>query len=171
VRSLREILDESLGSLERERHRRQAESLEADGLPAGLALEIARLPWLVGALSVVSLVVRCGTSLPRAVGVYTRIAAQTGIAWLLDRLGHVKHLDSWDRGAAEALYLEVCDVHRRLTESVISESDEATRRIGLSDAKAGALRQIEETIREIEADDRAGVGALTVLAQQIRRLV
>jgi NAD-specific glutamate dehydrogenase len=115
-------------------------------------------------------VVRCGTSLPRAVGVYTRIGEQTGIAWLLDRLGHARHLDSWDRGAVEALYLEVSDVHRRLTERVIEESDEAEPRIGLSEDNAAGLRQIEETIREIEADDHAGVGALTVLANQIRRL-
>ena len=169
VRSLRRILPESLGAREREHIARAAEQLEAEGIGAELAVEVSRLPALVRALGVVALVIDSGASLPRAAAVHTRVAEDAGIAWLLDRLGSGAGRDVWDRVAAEALYLDVLDVQRRLTESILRSPGEDSLS-ALPGVDGAALRQIDETIREIEADERGGLAALTVLARQILRL-
>jgi glutamate dehydrogenase len=172
VRSLREILHECLDATTRERATRAADAFVAQGIEPVVAFELGRLPALVRLLGIVPVALRSGASLPRAAAVHAQVGRRCGIAWLLERLAGAPARDGWDRVAAESLWLDCVEVDRRLCERML-----AGKGVGAQDvdafcaAHAAPLRRVEQTILDIESDDRGGVAALAVLAAQIRRLL
>ncbi len=171
VRSLREILHDCLDPTTRERVGRAAELFVTQGIAPAVAFELGRLPALVRLLGIVPVVLGSGASLPRAAAVHAQVARRCGIAWLLERLASAPARDGWDRVAAESLWLDAVEVDRRLCERMLAGNGVGAEDVdAFCSAHALELRRVEQTIQDIEADDRGGVAALAVLAGHIRRL-
>ncbi len=172
VRSLREILHDCLDATTRERAARAADAFASQGIAPAVAFELARLPALVRLLGIVPVVLRSGASLPRAAAVHAEVGRRCGVAWLLERLAAAPAREGWDRVAAESIWLDCVEVERRLCERMLAADGVGVRDVDAFCADhASALRRIEQTILDIESDDRGGVAALAVLAALIRRLL
>jgi NAD-specific glutamate dehydrogenase len=153
-----------------ERFCRVRDALVALGFDQSLAGELAALPALARTLGLVPLAIRSEAALARAAAVHAWVGEHCGIAWLLERLAAATRRDPWERVAAESLWLEVVELERALCLRLLEGEGGPDGIEAFAARRADALRRIAETIRDVEADERGGLAALAVLAQEIRRL-
>jgi len=144
-------------------------ALEAQ-LEPGLACAIDQLPEVARSLGAITLAADRKLSLAPTVELHASIGASTRISWLLNRLRDMDRGDDWDRIASEALHIEMLEAQLTLTKAVLGDDSESDELEAFIESHAGALRQIERTVQEIEARERGGLAPLAVLSQQIRRL-
>ena len=153
-----------------ERIRRGAAWFVERGVNPELATQIGLLSAVVQSLGLIELVSDDDASLDRAARVHARVGELTCISWLLDLLRDPQRWSGWDRAAAESLCVEMLDVQRRLTTHLLGLGSCGDDGEPLRVSAGAALRRIEETARQIQAEERPGFAALAVLGQQIERI-
>ena len=89
---------------------------------------------------------------------------------MLERLTSAGSSQGWDRIACEALYIEMLETQRQLTERVLEAGVAADAPELFDAAQSTQLRRIAEMVAQIDAEPRAELSALTVLSRQIRAL-
>jgi glutamate dehydrogenase len=170
VGSLREALWTCMGPTERARVEETSRELETAGFSGEVARRLAALPSLVRAFGVVSLTVQSGEPLAGVAQLHARVGEETRIAWMLDRLARAGHSEGWERVACEALYVEMLEAQRQLTERLLAAGVAAGAARLFDESCSGQLREIADMVAQIDAESSVGLGALTVLSRQIRAL-
>jgi len=170
ARSLREVLSSSVGPIVGARVEEEIRELESAGFSSGIARQLASLQSLVRAFGVLSLAVHSDALLPRVARLHARVGEETRIAWMLERLTSAGSSQGWDRIACEALYIEMLETQRQLTERVLEAgvADDAPELFAAD--QSPQLRRIADMVAQIDAEPRAELSALTVLSRQIRAL-
>jgi glutamate dehydrogenase len=151
-------------------HPDDAESVAEPGHAHELSRELEWVSRVARGLGAISLSIHCDLPLPHVVDVYAAIGAETRADWLLERLRELDRHEPWDRLGAEALYLEVLEAQRALTERCLARGDTSRVLEEFRARKSAALQNIERTVQQIDAGKRIGLAPLTVLSQQLRRL-
>ncbi len=164
-------LPSHLGDAEDLRVRHAVESWTEEGVDPSLAAQIESLGVLAQSIGLLSLAGPASDDLVKLLELQNAVGEVTRIRWLLNRLRDIDRRDNWDRIAAESLYLELLSTQRLLVEGFLSEGAAANAYDDFLTTRKVSLDRIQETAVEIEADERSGLAAYSVLAQQIRRLL
>ncbi len=142
----------------------------AEGFERDLGLEIATLQPLSGLLGAFSIAVHSELSVDSVAVVHERIGHFSCMDLLVERLASVQRSPGWEGVAAAHLLVEMLDFHRSLTRRTLERGLGEEALPHFLQENTSQLQVIAETVRGIADDARAGLAALTVLSQQIRRL-
>jgi NAD-specific glutamate dehydrogenase len=145
-------------------------ALEREGLPAGLAADVAAASLADRALNVLRVCQRSGAPVLDAGRVVARIGEGTGILWLHQRLREIDAGDPWDRMALADLRWELLELQRELAEAVLASRPADP--VFAAETFLGRHAALLDHVRELE--DQAGPSpspaALLVIASRLRAL-
>ncbi|MCU1345616.1 MAG: gdhB, partial [Acidimicrobiia bacterium] len=110
----------------REAMEARAGALVAAGVPQSLATVAALWPLAHGALDLVDIANRCGTSLPQVAATYYQLDDLLSLGWLRQELAALPTVDRWQRQSQASLLENVSQAQRRLTERALKEPLAAT---------------------------------------------
>ncbi len=156
--------------------RAERDRLTALGVPAGLALDSARLMYAFGLLDVVACADSTGRDVSEVAGVYFVLSERFRVDALLSKISALPRDDRWQTLARMALRYDLYASLAALTREVLATSagpvlaspDE--RVVHWEETNATAIAQSRNSIGEF-GDSPGDLAALSVLLRQIRTLV
>jgi glutamate dehydrogenase len=188
ARDTSEVVEENLGGLARLREafpdivsgedrrifNRLVEELHGDGADEGFARSLITLRFLDQLLEILRVHRRTGADPLDAARTFYRVADLFWIPWLRQAIFDGAGDDRWQRRAAQALSDDLTWAHQRLVAAVMrlrrgtDSVESATEQ--LSSEHRELLDRYLELLREIEADERIGLPALTVAVRELMSL-
>jgi glutamate dehydrogenase len=161
-----------LGAGEKERVAARRAELIARRVPEKLAMRIASLGALHGALDVVDVSSATRSTVPFAAGVYFELGERIGLAWIRRQIESLAVDGHWQEVARRTLLDDLYDLHRRIARAALERrgKDPAARLTRWCRDQAPGV----DALKRMEVEMRAGPGpdfaTLSVALQMVRRL-
>jgi glutamate dehydrogenase len=179
VAAIQAQLPELLGEDARVALREAAHALEADGVPAELALRTAGAEASLGALTAVDLASARGVPVEHVAAVHYELESRLGLDWLRERIAALPRADRWQTEARAALRDDLTDGHRALTESVLETTpgtgEDAPAAVPMVvsawlDRERDAVERYERIVDEVRAGNVFDLAQLTAARRALRDL-
>jgi glutamate dehydrogenase len=153
------------------RCREAARRLEAEGVPAEVAIRHAFQPELVHAPDILAVARELGAPIPDVARVFLLVGQALHVDWLESRLEELPAASRWDRWALNAVEEDLLNVRREAAERALSSENgkapEAAVEAWLA-GRAEARERLERLMRELDAEGVDELSAVTVAVRQIR---
>jgi len=173
IADLRGRLDEQLGEMELTAYRQRTADLQAAGVDAALAADVAALQALATTLDVVDAAETAARDIAHVAETYFAIGARLGLDWLRAQASSLSVESAWDRHAVNMLVDDSYAQQRQLTVQAFaggsSSADEALAALGMTHRRE--LAQAEQTMNDIRMAGAVDLGRLVLATRQIGRLI
>ncbi|MCR6629442.1 MAG: NAD-glutamate dehydrogenase [Magnetospirillum sp.] len=147
---------------------------EAQGVPADLAVLVARLIMLASAADIVRIAARQGATVEEAGSLYFSVGTRFGLGWLraaAQKLGAGGH---WPKLAATAAIEDLYGAQRDIATAVAAEAPGLAAAEALAAWTAGHRVSVERTdavLAEVKAARQVDLAMLTVAGRQLKTLM
>jgi glutamate dehydrogenase len=153
---------------------RLADELQADGADEVTSRRLVTLRFLDQLLEILRVHRTSGADPLDVAQTFYRVSALFRIPWLRNALFDAAGDNRWEQRAAQGLASDLTRAHQLLAGNVLEArasagSVEAAVE-ALRGASAGAVDHYLELVREVEAEERVGLAALTVVVRELSSL-
>jgi glutamate dehydrogenase len=152
----------------------EAEQLRAEGVPAELAARVAGFEAAVAALAIAELAAARDVDVDVVARVHFGVLDRLRLDWLRDRIAALPRADRWQSEARAALRDDVTDLHRTITEEVVTTDRAATPAARLEQwmrAHRDAVARYLEVVADIEADGVFDLATLGAARRELRDVI
>ncbi len=148
----------------------------ADGVPEGLATEIAILPLLAPSLDIVRIAGALGAPVERVARLYFAVGERFGLDWLRAAAGGVPADSHWDRMATAAILEDLYGHQAELARHVLAAASGDTLDPGAAidawvQGRATALQRMEALLADLRQAGVLDLAKLAVANRELRSLV
>jgi glutamate dehydrogenase len=144
------------------------------GVPRELALRVAALDTLFAALDIIEVAESTGRPVPAVAGVYFKLSAKLGLAWLRDRIGQIPGDSHWQTLAKSAMRDDLAGLARSLAADVVGAAGDGSGPEALvgrwESANADAIERAERLLAELRAAPAPDLAMLSVALRELRNL-
>jgi glutamate dehydrogenase len=165
VTALAERIGEILPTPQRAELARRADALKARGVPSAVALEAARLDFLVSAVDIVRLGLGSGRGIVDLGRGFYAVGARFHLDALRMATRRVKAETAWQKLAVDALQEDFYAHQAEFTAKAIADGGEFEPWL---DAQGAAFSRVDAMVREIEATPAPDLAMLTVANRSLR---
>ncbi len=174
VEALAGELGELLQEEDRERLEEETREYVEGGVPAALALGVARLEPLSATLDIAEVSRATGRPASSVAQVYFRLAARLRFSWLREQVGLLPTDSHWQALARTTLRDELGEKLRALVAVILKTRPELGEADALIQAWAsdhqGALARLQQMLTELQAASQPDLAMLLVALRELRNL-
>ncbi len=154
--------------------RARESNLAAQGVPAALAGEVARLDSMYSVLDIVELAQEHNRPVELAAEVYFGMAGKLGLRWVAGQIGALPTDSHWQAMARAAMRDDLANLQRQLAAAVMRLSpgaqDPALLMSAWENHQAKALERMREVMVDLKAARESDLAMLSVLLRELRVL-
>jgi glutamate dehydrogenase len=174
VEALAGEMGELLQEEDRERLEEETREYVEGGVPAALALRVARLEPLYAALDIAEVSRATARPASSVAQVYFRLAARLRFSWLREQVGLLPTDSHWQALARTTLRDELGEKLRALVAVILKARPELAEADALIQAWAsdhqGALARLQQMLTELQAASQPDLAMLLVALRELRNL-
>jgi glutamate dehydrogenase len=173
ARLLAESVPDVLDGADRDYYDSRCVELEAAGVSADLGRRVASMPALVSVFDIVEAARQTEREPEQVMAAYFMLGSRLELTWLRNRIIELPRANRWQALARAALRDELYDVHRALTQEVLSaDGEDPTKAIERwAQANDDALERTLGTLADIRASRIYDTTTLPVALREIRNLI
>ena len=173
VAALAQSLDSVLDAGSLADWRREEAALQADGVPAGLATDMARLGPLAAALDVVQVAREAELDTDGVATVFFETGSRFACSWIRAQARKLPRLEHWDMLAAQAIEEDSYAHQRSLTARVLAQEGEPPGIAGVDAweaANADPVARFRVVLGELKSATSLNLSMLNVVNRSLRVL-
>jgi glutamate dehydrogenase len=149
-------------------------NLSAQGVPASLASEIARLDAIYSVLDIVELAKEHNRPVELAAQVYFALVGKLGLRWVAGQVAALPTDSHWQSMARAAMRDDLANLQRQLASAVMRlspDTDQPAKLISTWEShQAKALERMREVMVDLKAARESDLAMLSVLLRELRVL-
>jgi len=150
-----------------------AATLEAQGLPAEMAADVAAFPALVEVIDITDAAAASGSAIGHTARIHFAVGDTLGLDWLKQTARLTDTPDAWQRLALNAAVDELEGRHRTLTAAVLREAgglDPAAAVARWADRQGAALGRLRQLVGELRTGTSVDAARLAIANRAVRAL-
>jgi glutamate dehydrogenase len=174
VSTVRQDLESFLGDDDRTQLQKGQDRLTALGAPVAVAKAVAQTDAMYSVLDIVEASVEMKRAVPLAAAVYFNLTAILSLRWVSNQVSALPTDTHWQAMARAAMRDDLANLQRKLTESVLRHSPnatDATDAVGSWISHHGkAIERMREVMQDLKAARETDLAMLSVLLRELRVL-
>ena len=174
IRLLTEKLGSMLAEFDARELERRLEGLVAEGVPEGIARQVAGLDPLAAACHIVHAAQTCERPVDEVGAVYFAVGARLGLDWLRAAAQTIDADDHWQRLATTAIVEDLYGQQRALATRVIAAADGAAGEDAVTawaDHNRAAVLRANDLIAEFKSQGRMDIARLAIANRHVRHMI
>jgi glutamate dehydrogenase len=172
VKAVVDQLDEYLSAANKQEIQNHQMQLTDSGVPAGLAAELARLPYRAATLEIAGISISSNCKIEIAASTYFQIHESLGLGWTARSIARLPAKNEWHERARFALAADLVSNHSAITCNILkNKSFKSSSRVEdwLSEHQAG-VENIQATAEQLKVQDKPDFPMLSVLMSGLSQL-